>query len=163
MYVNIVVQCRDDFPLLSPSQTPHEVEPVQIWSPKELVKVYSQLGCNEKLKLEGRPSRPIGALGTSKVRKSRCLIQEIKMCRDDFLNVLKIQIFPHKDSNLANSPGVPHRRENGALVFEVSDFCLMCLNGFESYKILNSIFYILHCKASHNCIFSWKGEQRSSS
>ena len=49
------------------TQTPHEVEPVQIWSSKELVKVYKHLGVNNKLKLNGRPVRPIGALGTSKV------------------------------------------------------------------------------------------------
>ncbi|CAG7786316.1 unnamed protein product [Allacma fusca] len=49
------------------TQTPHEVEPVQIWPPSQLVKVYEQLGVNKKLNLKGRPSRPIGALGTSKV------------------------------------------------------------------------------------------------
>ncbi|XP_047741057.1 probable phosphorylase b kinase regulatory subunit beta isoform X3 [Hyalella azteca] len=49
------------------TQTPHEVEPVQIWPPKELVKVYCNLGLNKKLGLNGRPMRPIGALGTSKV------------------------------------------------------------------------------------------------
>lgn len=48
-------------------QTPHEVEPVQIWPPRELVKVYQNLGVSEKLGLRGRPTRPIGALGTSKV------------------------------------------------------------------------------------------------
>lgn len=50
------------------TQTPHEVEPVQIWSSNQLVKVYQNLGINKKLKLTGRPQRPIGALGTSKVR-----------------------------------------------------------------------------------------------
>lgn len=49
------------------TQTPHQVEPVQIWSSSQLVKVYEFLGVNEKLNLQGRPSRPIGALGTSKV------------------------------------------------------------------------------------------------
>jgi len=49
------------------TQTPHEVEPVQIWSSRELVKVYRQLGVNSKLGLNGRPARPFGALGTSKV------------------------------------------------------------------------------------------------
>lgn len=49
------------------TQTPHEVEPVQIWSSAQLVKVYEQLGVNSKLGLTGRPLRPIGALGTSKV------------------------------------------------------------------------------------------------
>lgn len=49
------------------TQTPHEVEPVQIWSSTQLVKVYENLGVNEKLKLKGRPSRPVGSLGTSKV------------------------------------------------------------------------------------------------
>ncbi|XP_037068061.1 probable phosphorylase b kinase regulatory subunit beta isoform X2 [Pollicipes pollicipes] len=49
------------------SQTPKEVEPVQIWSQRQLVEVYRNLGVNRKLGLEGRPPRPIGALGTSKV------------------------------------------------------------------------------------------------
>ncbi|XP_064467094.1 probable phosphorylase b kinase regulatory subunit beta isoform X3 [Ornithodoros turicata] len=49
------------------TQTPHEVEPVQIWSPKQLMKVYEFLGVNRKLGLRGRPQRPIGALGTSKL------------------------------------------------------------------------------------------------
>ncbi|XP_030749820.1 probable phosphorylase b kinase regulatory subunit beta [Sitophilus oryzae] len=49
------------------TQTPHEVEPVQIWSSTQLVKVYQNLGVNKKLKLKGRPERPIGSLGTSKL------------------------------------------------------------------------------------------------
>ncbi|XP_017774293.1 PREDICTED: probable phosphorylase b kinase regulatory subunit beta isoform X2 [Nicrophorus vespilloides] len=49
------------------TQTPHEVEPVQIWSSSQLVKVYKQLGVNKKLNLNGRPGRPIGSLGTSKI------------------------------------------------------------------------------------------------
>eukprot|EP00094_Tigriopus_californicus_P001874 TCALIF_01806-PB protein Name:"Similar to CG8475 Probable phosphorylase b kinase regulatory subunit beta (Drosophila melanogaster)" AED:0.09 eAED:0.09 QI:765/1/1/1/0.81/0.82/17/82/1165 len=49
------------------TQTPSEIEPVQIWSQWEMVKVYQHLGRNEHLKLKGRPKRPIGSLGTSKV------------------------------------------------------------------------------------------------
>ncbi|XP_059616848.1 probable phosphorylase b kinase regulatory subunit beta isoform X1 [Phlebotomus argentipes] len=49
------------------TQTPHEVEPVQIWSSTKLIQVYQQLGVNEKIGLTGRPPRPIGSLGTSKV------------------------------------------------------------------------------------------------
>lgn len=49
------------------TQTPHEVEPVQIWSSSQLVGVYQHLGVNNKLGLNGRPLRPVGALGTSKV------------------------------------------------------------------------------------------------
>lgn len=49
------------------TQTPHEVEPVQIWSSTELIKVYQSLGVNTKIGLTGRPSRPVGSLGTSKV------------------------------------------------------------------------------------------------
>ncbi|XP_055382717.1 probable phosphorylase b kinase regulatory subunit beta isoform X2 [Condylostylus longicornis] len=49
------------------TQTPHEVEPVQIWSSTELIKVYSHLGVNKKIGLTGRPGRPVGSLGTSKV------------------------------------------------------------------------------------------------
>lgn len=49
------------------TQTPLEVEPVQIWPPSQLVQVYKFLGVNKKLGLTGRPPRPIGALGTSKL------------------------------------------------------------------------------------------------
>ena len=43
-------------------------EPVQIWSSTQLIQVYSQLGVNEKIKLYGRPPRPVESLGTSKVK-----------------------------------------------------------------------------------------------
>lgn len=49
------------------TQTPLEVEPVQIWPPSQLVKIYELLGINKKLGLKGRPPRPIGSLGTSKL------------------------------------------------------------------------------------------------
>ncbi|KAL9924471.1 probable phosphorylase b kinase regulatory subunit beta isoform X1 [Glossina fuscipes] len=49
------------------TQTPHEVEPIQIWSSTELIKVYQHLGVNHKIGLSGRPPRPVGSLGTSKV------------------------------------------------------------------------------------------------
>ncbi|XP_064639915.1 phosphorylase b kinase regulatory subunit beta-like isoform X2 [Lineus longissimus] len=48
------------------AQTPHQVEPVQIWSPNTLVKAYEYMGQNRKLGLSGRPKRPIGQLGTAK-------------------------------------------------------------------------------------------------
>ncbi|XP_060808968.1 probable phosphorylase b kinase regulatory subunit beta isoform X3 [Amyelois transitella] len=49
------------------TQTPHEVEPVQICSSTQLVHVYRELGVCQKLKLTGRPIRPVGSLGTSKI------------------------------------------------------------------------------------------------
>ncbi|XP_026281117.1 probable phosphorylase b kinase regulatory subunit beta isoform X1 [Frankliniella occidentalis] len=49
------------------TQTPHEVEPVQIWSSRKLEEVYQNLGVNHKIGLKGRPMRPVGALGTSKM------------------------------------------------------------------------------------------------
>ncbi|XP_076448759.1 LOW QUALITY PROTEIN: phosphorylase b kinase regulatory subunit beta-like [Babylonia areolata] len=52
------------------TQTPHQVEPIQIWSPKELTKAYSHLGVNNKLGLSGRPSRPFGVLSTSKIYRA---------------------------------------------------------------------------------------------
>ena len=54
------------------TQTPNEIEPVQIWSHSEMVKVYEYLGRSESLGLKGRPSRPLGALGTSKVPQTVC-------------------------------------------------------------------------------------------
>nr|KAF6407695.1 phosphorylase kinase regulatory subunit beta [Molossus molossus] len=49
------------------TQTPQQVEPIQIWAQQELVKAYFHLGVNEKLGLSGRPDRPIGCLGSSKI------------------------------------------------------------------------------------------------
>ncbi|XP_026327867.1 probable phosphorylase b kinase regulatory subunit beta isoform X4 [Hyposmocoma kahamanoa] len=49
------------------TQTPHEVEPVQVCSSTQLVHVYRELGVCQKLKLTGRPIRPVGSLGTSKI------------------------------------------------------------------------------------------------
>lgn len=59
------------------TQTPHEVEPVQILSSTQLVKVYEKLGVNSKLNLQGRPARPIGSLGTSKVC-FQCIEQKVE-------------------------------------------------------------------------------------
>ncbi|XP_038067424.1 phosphorylase b kinase regulatory subunit beta-like [Patiria miniata] len=49
------------------TQTPTQVEPIQIWPPNELIKAYQFLGHNDKLGLTGRPPRPVGSLGTSKI------------------------------------------------------------------------------------------------
>lgn len=49
------------------TQTPQQIEPIQIWPPSELVKAYKRLGINRKLGLSGRPPRPIGSLGTNKI------------------------------------------------------------------------------------------------
>ena len=34
------------------TQTPHEMEPVQIWPPSQLVKVYEHLGLSKQLELK---------------------------------------------------------------------------------------------------------------
>ncbi|KAI0220911.1 Phosphorylase b kinase regulatory subunit beta [Lamellibrachia satsuma] len=52
------------------TQTPHQVEPIQIWPPSELAKAYEQLGVNHKLGLSGRPPRPVGGLGTGKIYRA---------------------------------------------------------------------------------------------
>ncbi|XP_061621257.1 phosphorylase b kinase regulatory subunit beta isoform X1 [Phyllopteryx taeniolatus] len=49
------------------TQTPQQVEPIQIWPQKELVKAYRFLAVNSKLGLSGRPDRPVGCIGTSKI------------------------------------------------------------------------------------------------
>lgn len=51
------------------TQTPLELEPVQIWPSWKLVKIFESLGKNDKLRLGGRPPRPFGPLNTSKVFK----------------------------------------------------------------------------------------------
>lgn len=47
--------------------TNQQVEPVQIWSSTQLIKIFQELGVNDKIGLTGRPPRPVGSLGTSKV------------------------------------------------------------------------------------------------
>uniref|UniRef100_A0A3P9L6E5 Phosphorylase b kinase regulatory subunit n=1 Tax=Oryzias latipes TaxID=8090 RepID=A0A3P9L6E5_ORYLA len=49
------------------TQTPQQVEPIQIWPQKELVKAYRFLAVNKKLGLSGRPERPVGCIGTCKI------------------------------------------------------------------------------------------------
>uniref|UniRef100_A0A8C4S6P3 Phosphorylase b kinase regulatory subunit n=1 Tax=Erpetoichthys calabaricus TaxID=27687 RepID=A0A8C4S6P3_ERPCA len=49
------------------TQTPQQVEPIQIWPQQELVKAYRHLAINQKLGLSGRPERPVGCIGTSKI------------------------------------------------------------------------------------------------
>lgn len=49
------------------TQTPQQVEPIQIWPQKELVKAYRFLAVNGKLGLSGRPERPVGCIGTCKI------------------------------------------------------------------------------------------------
>ncbi|XP_078731901.1 phosphorylase b kinase regulatory subunit beta-like isoform X3 [Lampetra fluviatilis] len=77
------------------SQTPLQMEPIQVWPQSELVKAYSYLGLNPKLGLSGRPARPIGCLGTAKTyrilgRTVVCLpvifdLSDFYMCQDVLL------------------------------------------------------------------------------
>ena len=49
------------------SETPAQTEPIVIWPSQDLVKVYSTMGYDKRLGLTGRPKRPIGVLGSSRV------------------------------------------------------------------------------------------------
>jgi len=49
------------------SETPHQLEPIVIWPSQELVKVFALMGEEPRLGLSGRPRRPIGVLGSSRV------------------------------------------------------------------------------------------------
>ncbi|XP_065827266.1 phosphorylase b kinase regulatory subunit beta-like [Oscarella lobularis] len=49
------------------TQTLEQIEPIQLHSPSALVEWYCKLGVNSKLGLSGRPERPIGPLGSSKM------------------------------------------------------------------------------------------------
>lgn len=74
------------------TQTPHQVEPIQIWPPFELAKAYQQLGVNDKLGLTGRPPRPIGRLGTSKVRQAANLPVNVFNCITSACRFVLLQI-----------------------------------------------------------------------
>uniref|UniRef100_A0AC35G3F3 Phosphorylase b kinase regulatory subunit n=1 Tax=Panagrolaimus sp. PS1159 TaxID=55785 RepID=A0AC35G3F3_9BILA len=49
------------------TQTPHEIEPVQIWPSWRMVKVFEALGRDKRMNLGGRPPRPFGPLNTAKI------------------------------------------------------------------------------------------------
>lgn len=69
------------------TQTPEEVEPVQIWPQSDMVKVFHKLGQNSKLGITGRPTRPIGVLGTSKfyrVMSQMVLCYPLTLSASDF-------------------------------------------------------------------------------
>ncbi|XP_035376622.1 phosphorylase b kinase regulatory subunit beta isoform X2 [Electrophorus electricus] len=49
------------------TQTPQQVEPIQIWPQQSCVRAYRFLAMNKKLGLSGRPERPVGCIGTCKI------------------------------------------------------------------------------------------------
>lgn len=53
------------------TQTPSQVEPVQVRQAEELASVYTQIGRNDKLALTGRPMRRLRSLTTSAIYKIR--------------------------------------------------------------------------------------------
>lgn len=53
------------------TQTPSQVEPVQVRQAGELVQVFTQIGRNDKLGLTGRPMRRLRSLTTSRIFKIR--------------------------------------------------------------------------------------------
>ena len=61
------------------TETPRQVEPIQIWPSSELMEVCSWIGVSKPLNLSGRPRRPIGHLGTS--RFYRLDIENIFLCQ----------------------------------------------------------------------------------
>uniref|UniRef100_A0A669BB82 Phosphorylase b kinase regulatory subunit n=1 Tax=Oreochromis niloticus TaxID=8128 RepID=A0A669BB82_ORENI len=70
LYVSSLCGCRLQVFLNTygiQTQTPQQVEPIQIWPQKELVKAYRFLAINKKLGLSGRPDRPVGCIGTCKI------------------------------------------------------------------------------------------------
>uniref|UniRef100_A0A5K3EN75 Phosphorylase b kinase regulatory subunit n=2 Tax=Mesocestoides corti TaxID=53468 RepID=A0A5K3EN75_MESCO len=48
------------------TQTPVEIEPLKLWPPATVVKASVFMGYNKRLRLNGRPPRPLGCLGASK-------------------------------------------------------------------------------------------------
>jgi len=49
------------------SETPTQTEPIVIWPSQDLVEFYATMGVDERLGLTGRPRRPIGVIGSSRV------------------------------------------------------------------------------------------------
>lgn len=63
----LVPDCPFQYIYSFDQQFDKQVEPVQIWSSTQLIKIFQELGVNDKIGLTGRPPRPVGSLGTSKV------------------------------------------------------------------------------------------------
>ena len=53
------------------TQTPTQVEPLQVRQAQDLATVYAQIGRNDKLKLTGRPARRLRSLTTSRIFRVR--------------------------------------------------------------------------------------------
>ena len=53
------------------TQTPRQVEPIQVRQASDLSRVYTQIGRNDKLGLTGRPARRLRTLSTSRVFRIR--------------------------------------------------------------------------------------------
>lgn len=45
-----------------------EIQPLLIFTPQDMIDIFKNLGANSVLNLEGRPTRPLGVLMTSKVK-----------------------------------------------------------------------------------------------
>ncbi|XP_019849301.1 PREDICTED: phosphorylase b kinase regulatory subunit beta-like [Amphimedon queenslandica] len=80
-----------------PTQTIKQIEPITLNSPNDvLLKVYSHLGENKKLGLSGRPMRPIGAIGTSKIYQilgQLAVFYPTDLSIDDFYMSYDIKLF----------------------------------------------------------------------
>ncbi|KAK2559790.1 Phosphorylase b kinase regulatory subunit beta [Acropora cervicornis] len=115
------------------TQTPLQIEPIQIWPSSQLVKVYKRLGVNRKLRLSGRPPRPIGTLGTSKIYRilGRTVVTYPKMLDEaDFYMALdmSLNIDEIKRETIPPGPGAVRfvqtrslRRGQGQ-AWEITDF-----------------------------------------
>lgn len=53
------------------TQTLEQLEPIQVHKPRELSRIYAQIGKNEKLQLTGRPVRRLRSLTTSRIFRIR--------------------------------------------------------------------------------------------
>jgi len=76
------------------TETVEQISPVQIHQSHVLCDLYSALGKNKKMKLSGRPNRPIGSIGTCKVYR---INGEIHVFTPIFMEVQKFYLTMDND------------------------------------------------------------------
>ncbi|KAF0992351.1 hypothetical protein HZS_723 [Henneguya salminicola] len=63
------------------TQNLSEIEPALVCEPSEIVKIFSLIGKNERLKLSGRPNRPIGLINSCKFESINLLTKLIQISK----------------------------------------------------------------------------------
>jgi len=112
-----------------------------------LLQVYKRLGVNRKLRLSGRPPRPIGTLGTSKVKEKKGNPHSWLSCK---LHDFARQCGDKRYIWVANCPaGSPSRPFEGLLRFLALQACYVCFT-FSICRFNQREHFLKACSVSRD-------------